>query len=78
MNYRNTPDRKPCPLSAFALIAVFFLAGCAGMGTGGVNLISVEEEWEMGLEFEEQLAQELDVSQSSSLTAMGERNVSSP
>jgi beta-barrel assembly-enhancing protease len=68
----STNLRRPV-IGALALIAVFCLAGCAAMGTGGVNLISIEEEWEMGKQFEAELAEELEVSQSASLTAMGER-----
>lgn len=75
MSDQLSPNWKPHPISALILIAIFFLTGCAGMGTGGVNLISIEEEWEMGQEFEAQIADELNVSQSSSLTAMGQRIV---
>jgi beta-barrel assembly-enhancing protease len=80
MSYRQSMNLKPMNLKphatgVLALIAIVFLAGCAAMGTGGVNLISIEEEWEMGQEFEAQLAEELEVSQSASLTSMGERIV---
>jgi predicted Zn-dependent protease len=38
------------------------LAGCGGGGVfGGVNLISIEEEWEMGRQIEAQIAQEMDL-----------------
>ncbi|MFU8831891.1 MAG: M48 family metallopeptidase [Wenzhouxiangella sp.] len=61
------------------LVAILFffvgLAGCAALGTNGVNLISVEEEWEMGQQLEAQIAEELDVSQDPGLTAMGEQIV---
>ena len=36
--------------------------GCATLGLGGVNLISIEEEWEMGRELEAELAEELTLS----------------
>jgi len=73
---RRSPQRF---LSArlFALfVAAFAVPGCATLGMGGVNLISVEEEWEMGRQFEAELAQELDVREDASLTRMGERIVS--
>lgn len=45
------------------------------LGMGGVNLISVEEEWEMGRQFEAELAQELTLREDAALTRMGERIV---
>lgn len=69
----NVPAISLSPRTSLAAVFVSVLvAGCAAIGTGDVNLISVEEEWEMGKEFEAQLAEELEVSKSSSLTAMGE------
>jgi len=70
-----TPALHPRLLLLLFLLSPFLLAGCAVTETGGINLISVEEEWEMGKEFEAELAEELDVSQSPDLTEMGERIV---
>lgn len=51
-------------VAAFAvMIFTLTLPGCATLGIGGVNLISVEEEWEMGEQFEEELARELPISE---------------
>ena len=51
------------------------LAGCEAMGTSGINLISVEEEWELGQEFEAQLADELSPYEDSRVSEMGQRIV---
>ncbi len=50
------------PVARFLPVVVLlgvFTAGCATLGFGGVNLISIEEEWEMGRQLEEELAEEL-------------------
>ena len=51
------------------------LAGCQALGTSGINLISVEEEWELGEQFEAELAQELDPHEDPMITRIGERIV---
>lgn len=45
------------------LLTVTWLSGCAGigLGTGDVNLISIEEEWQMGQELEAEIAREMDL-----------------
>jgi len=65
----------PVVLFFFLAIVFFVLSGCAALGTGGLNLISVEKEWEIGQQFEAQLAEELEVSEDPTLTAMGNRIV---
>ncbi len=51
------------------------LAACAAMGTSGINLISVEEEWELGEQFEAELAEELDPYEDPMISEMGQRIV---
>jgi beta-barrel assembly-enhancing protease len=51
------------------------VAACAAMGTSGINLISVEEEWELGEQFEAELAEELDPYEDPRITEMGQRIV---
>ncbi len=51
------------------------VAGCAALGTSGINLISVEEEWELGEQFEAELAEELDPYKDPMITEMGQRIV---
>lgn len=55
---RRPRRRRPSPV---ALLLVLTLPGCAWLGLGGVNLISIEEEWEMGRQIEAELAEELDL-----------------
>lgn len=45
------------------LLAILGFAGCAGSGLGGgdFNLISVEEEWQMGQQLETEIAREMDL-----------------
>lgn len=45
------------------VVLAVWLAGCAGLGlgTGDVNLISIEEEWEMGRQLEAEIAREMDL-----------------
>jgi beta-barrel assembly-enhancing protease len=45
--------------AAILPVGLAFLTGCAALGLGGVNLISVEQEWELGREIERELAAEL-------------------
>jgi beta-barrel assembly-enhancing protease len=44
------------------LLQMALLSGCATLGLGGFNIISVEQEWELGREIEEELAQQLTLS----------------
>ena len=76
------PHRLVCArefLSPRLFLAIVFsaimAAGCAALGLEDVNIISIEEEWEMGRQLEEELARELEVSQDAALTRMGERIV---
>ena len=49
-------------LAALATLPLVLLAGCAGMsGGGGFNFISVDEEWEMGAQFEEEIPKQMKV-----------------
>jgi beta-barrel assembly-enhancing protease len=57
------------------LIAVLMICACAAMGTSGINLISLEEEWELGEQFEAELAEELDPYEDAKITEMGQRIV---
>jgi len=66
-------------LAGLCAIALVILPGCAGMGIGGINLISVEEEWQMGERFEQELARELQLSEDEEvqryITRLGEQLV---
>ncbi len=44
------------------LVSLGVLGGCASLGLGGFNLISIEQEWELGREIEAELAQQLTLS----------------
>ena len=61
--------------SLLVMVLSLAVAGCAALGTSGVNLISVEEEWELGKQFEAQLAEELDPYEDPAITRMGQRIV---
>ncbi len=72
-------------ISRYSLaITVFLLAavsGCAsGLGLGGFNLISIEEEWQMGQQLERQIASELtlvnDATANAYINSIGQRIVS--
>lgn len=69
------------PLVALALVALL-TASCAssGVNQGDVNLISLEEEWELGRKLEADLARQLDLSRDSAVNAyvqsLGQRIVS--
>lgn len=45
------------------LVGAFTLSGCAsmGLGGGGFNLVSLEDEWEMGRQIEQDLNRQLDL-----------------
>lgn len=43
------------------VLLAIFLAGCATLGVGNTNLISIEEEWEMGRQLEAEIAREMDL-----------------
>lgn len=58
MNLAKPRGRSP---ALGLLLLVLTLPGCAWLGIGGVNLISIEEEWEMGRQLEAELAGELDL-----------------
>ncbi len=64
MNPRPRPHRGRIPqATTFAVLILAVVApACATLGIGGINLISIEEEWEMGRQFEVELAQELPLS----------------
>jgi beta-barrel assembly-enhancing protease len=55
------------------------LGGCATLGLGGFNIISIEQEWELGREIEEEIAQQLTLSNDAQVVAylrdLGERVV---
>lgn len=72
MNPFPSHPRASCQALLATVFTSLVLAGCAAVDADGVNLISVEEEWEMGQEFEAELAEELDVSRDPGLTEMGE------
>lgn len=59
MKPRRRPVPRPLPVLA---VFLFALPGCALLGIGGANLISIEEEWEMGRQLEAELAEELTLS----------------
>ena len=61
--------------SLFVIVLSLVVSGCAALGTAGVNLISVEEEWELGKQFEAELAEELDPYEDPRITQMGQRIV---
>lgn len=46
---------------AFIALVAVSLPGCATLGGGGFNLISIEEEWEMGRQIEAELNRELQI-----------------
>lgn len=56
----RSPKSVSGPLAIpLVLLLALSLSGCATLGLGGVNLISIEDEWEMGRQFEAELAEEL-------------------
>jgi len=65
--------------AAVRLAVVFWisllLASCEALGTTGINLISVEEEWQLGQEFEAQLAEQLNPYEDPRISQMGQRIV---
>lgn len=77
---RRSSSRAPAPRSApgrtrlagFALLVLLALLplahGCAAIGLGGFNVISIEEEWELGRQIEAELAQELPLSSDAVVT----------
>ena len=67
-------SRRGIQLLGLILMALA-IAGCAALGTNGVNLISVEEEWELGKQFEAELAEELNPYEDPAITRMGQRIV---
>ncbi len=75
---RNSLFHRVTGLALRCLLMVhlcLLLAACAAMGTSGINLISVEEEWELGEQFEAELAEELDPYEDPKITEMGQRIV---
>lgn len=70
---RSCLSQAKCWMMLVAIVTA--LAGCAALGTAGVNLISVEEEWELGQQFEAELAEELDPYEVPMITEMGQRIV---
>lgn len=50
-------------LVLFPIVLAMCIAGCAGtgLGTGDLNLISIEEEWQMGQQLEAEIAREMDL-----------------
>ncbi|MFW5973266.1 MAG: M48 family metallopeptidase [Bacteroidota bacterium] len=52
------------------------MAGCAALGLGGINLISVEEEWQLGRQIEQEIAQEMPVRQDSRISRIGNQMAS--
>lgn len=55
-------------LLALLLLQLPLLTGCATLGLGGFNIISIEQEWELGREIEEELAEQLTLSRDAELT----------
>jgi len=62
------------PLLAFALVGLL-TTSCAssGINQGDVNLISLEEEWDLGRKLEADLAQQLDLSRDSAVNRYVQR-----
>lgn len=58
-----TPYRPVSSLAAAALLLGLITGGCAttGVNKGDVNLVSLEEEWELGRRLEADLARQLDL-----------------
>jgi len=78
----RTPFLNRFALSLLALVLVVGLgAGCAssGVNQGDVNLISIDEEWQLGQQLESDLAQKLDINHDRALnayvSALGQRLV---
>ncbi len=69
--------RSPFTIALLSVLAV--ATSCATLGIGGVTLISVEEEWEMGRQLEAEIAEEMPISDDQTLirpvTQIGERIV---
>ena len=59
-------DLQPCagrPVATGLVAALLLLAGCSLLSSpgGGVNLISIDQEWQMGLDFSAEIAQQMEV-----------------
>lgn len=61
----------PLALAALVLSPVVAATGCTttGVNQGDVNLISVQEEWQMGAQLHQQVAQQMRLSSDATLTA---------
>jgi len=44
-----------------ATFLVSVMAGCATLGIGSANMISLEDEWELGRQLEAEIAREMDL-----------------
>lgn len=77
-NWRSSGNRLRRAVLAVFLAVSVSAAGCAGI-LGGFNLISIEEEWELGAQLERDIAQELPIVNDAQLnqyiTQMGQRIV---
>jgi predicted Zn-dependent protease len=71
----STSSMKASVKLAMVFWFALLLAGCEALGTSGINLISVEEEWQLGEQFEAELAEELNPREDPMITRMGQRIV---
>jgi beta-barrel assembly-enhancing protease len=55
------------------LFGTITFSGCAALGIGGINLVSIEEEWQLGQQIEREINEQLPVTRDARVTRVGER-----
>jgi beta-barrel assembly-enhancing protease len=76
---RHPSGNRPLIVVAMVL-AMAGVSGCAALGLGGFNLISIQDEWQMGQQIEREINAQVPLSRNSALnnqvTRIGQRIVS--